>query len=195
MGADRGAASESGRPAAERAPNGCLRWVRRAGRWRRERRWLPHGRAPEQAFDAHPHTPPGIPPAVLPRRTLRAGGPGGGLRGGCGGCAAQAGVVRWPGSSDAADRAGRLRCHPPVLCQSRGVRRPPPPLGCGWQPRGRDAAIVGVGRELGQHSKTERAAVLEDVLRLLLGADSDPPAGGKDKVVVAIPTRIIFSLA
>jgi hypothetical protein len=52
-----------------------------------------------------------------------------------------------------------------------------------------------VGRELGQHSKTERAAVLEDVLRLLLGADSDPPAGGKDKVVVAIPTRIIFSLA
>ena len=60
---------------------------------------------------------------------------------------------------------------------------------------GRDAAIVGVGRELGQHSKTERAAVLEDVLRLLLGADSDPPAGGKDKVVVAIPTRIIFSLA
>ena len=49
-----------------------------------------------------------------------------------------------------------------------------------------------MNRELGQHWKTERAAVLEDVLRL---ADSDPPAGGKDKVVVAIPTRIIFPLA
>ena len=84
-GADRGAASESGRPAAERAPSGCLCWVRRAGRWRRGRvgrRWLPHGRAPEQAIDAYPHTPPGIPPDVLPRRTLRACGGGGGLPGG-----------------------------------------------------------------------------------------------------------------
>ena len=80
-GADRGAASESGRPAAERAPSGCLCWVRRAGRWRRGRvgrRWLP----PEQAIDAYPHTPPGIPPDVLPRRTLRACGGGGGLPGG-----------------------------------------------------------------------------------------------------------------
>jgi hypothetical protein len=108
VGADRGAASESGRPAAERAPSGCLRWVRRAGRWRRERRWLPHGRAPEQAFDAHPHTPQGIPPAVLPRRTLRAGGggPGGGLPGGSvAGGAAPAGGGRWSGGGDAAERA------------------------------------------------------------------------------------------